>query len=252
MFHIFTLAIPLLIYRMYSACCASEVESSLDEIDLNAYSPVSKDEALAFARAELAKHPDLEPMKFGGCGEFFQPENNEINLLVSLYSRAFPKYSEVIDGKDRPWNRKDVVNAADKCFKIAYAISVLTLEDLPAFTARHNRSNAKALTTQDSYLYRAFFSCTNMYHDMRGFITYKGGDWEFPEAVSEETSQRFYTEGTIQNAWRGLYNDYCDQVREAVSEEDLQKADQRFVHWTRKDEDPTTFYHTPDTSLLKV
>lgn len=49
-------------------------------------------------------------------------------------------------------------------------------------------------------------------------------------------SELFYKEGTIQYKWRLLYNAFCDRWRMHASEESLMMRDQRFCHWSRKDE----------------
>ncbi len=207
-------------------------------------------EAMAFARSELKLHPDAKPEDIRGLS----PVNPEISLLISLYWDKYrEKFSEAI--KANPidtWNQKAVLDAADRLMKIAYAISVLTLEDLPRFIVQKSFCTyARALTRQDSYQYRTFFYVTQVYHYLRSALnSQQSGDdvkYVYPEQIPTEHAQQFYKPGTIQNTWNLLYNDYCNRVRMYVSESNLRLADTRHVSWTRKDTGEASFRPIPDT-----
>lgn len=228
-------------------------------------------EAIEFARQKLNEHPDIQPTKFrtlqGVCaGGTNQPVNQEIALLATLYWNVyFAAFEQKIKEhkEENPWSQPDVIQAADDLIKIGYAISCLTLEDLPEFTQAletkgKKRTYAEALTIQDSYQYRTYYSCTSAYHWIRGGIVWIGDDHQATEGYLDYLQETpkihadpFYQEGTIQSKWRALYNDHCDRIRSYVKESDLQRADNRHFTWTKKDEDTffrgRTFYHTPDT-----
>jgi hypothetical protein len=265
-FHVLTLFIPLLITMTYqgiekllTSCCVSKAVSK----DLP---QVAKD-ALQFARGKLQEHPEIQPCAFEG-GDAYPPTNIEIARLTSLYLDVyFPAFRAAMrQHRDDPWANAEVVQAADGCMKIAYAIGYLTLEDLAPFTADlaqkgMNRTFAQALVQNDSYLYLTFYYCTKMYHIARGAISW-GSHPSRPEGQPEGLSylQRdipqthanlFYQQGTVQNGWNELYNDYCGRIRLYVSEEELFSADNRHANWTRKDERSAfgriDFERRPDT-----
>ncbi|MBA3956847.1 MAG: hypothetical protein H0X51_00420 [Parachlamydiaceae bacterium] len=242
-FHILTLGIPLAIYRVISCrYCRPAVPP---------YSALGQ-EVLEFARksikqAKSAYQFGREPSKT------HQPINREIAYLTTLWNEADQKLKDLIkQHRTDPWSRPQVVEAADVCMKLGYAISNLTLDDLPAFTAKH--TFALALTKQDSYRYRTFYYCTNAYHHARGEAFWDKrrhyGEGIFFKTISEASeayASRFYQEGTVQRSWNTLYNEYCDRVRLYVKEEDLSKADGRHVNWTQKDTEGQAFNPVPDT-----
>lgn len=241
-------------------------------------------QAKQFAMESLDSHPEITPFKFkaGWCGDkTLQPVNTQIAKLNNLYWDVhFKAFEEALKKhQDNPWEQEEVLQAADALMKTAYTISCLTLEDLKPFTEQNKRTYAEALTVQDSYQYRTFFYCTQVYHWIRGEAVWNDkGEYldhptrsvinRFPIFTTKAFAQTFYTDGTMQNSWNQLYNDFCDRVRSYVKEEDLRRADSRHVKWTQKDteegnqlyndyldgvispdEKPKIpiFYHTPDT-----
>lgn len=279
-FHILTLGIPLAIYHIVSCCfprTASVPENTnLQETGINSilqsqiYSPEGR-EALTFAKEELKKHPEISPEKFSagwkGPANTHQPVNQEIALLTTLFwDTYYPAFEEAVkQHKENPWTHKEVIDKADVLMKIGYAIGILTLEDLPAFTQNLNakgekRTYAEALTKQDSYQYRTFYYCTNVYHWIRGAITwckhplnddmglfYPESEESEQDSIPADHANSFYQIYTIQSFWKILYNDYCDVVRQYVDKKELHAADNRHVNWTQKDTGSHTFSRRPDT-----
>jgi hypothetical protein len=226
--------------------------------------PAVCEQAMEFAKSQLDKHKDIKPFVFSnfwtGPEGTDQPVNQDIPLLTAIYRRFYCEFEQELKKyKDNnPWSQPSVIQAASSLMKISYAISRLTLEDLPAFTRRIEESKekkltyAEALTKQDSYQYRTYYYCTRAYHWIRGELTWKKEEDEpetlfHPHEISKEHAALFYQGGTVQLEWRMLYNDYCERVRGIVDEESLKKADNRHFNWIRKDEGVKTFYHTPDT-----
>lgn len=276
-FHVLTLGIPLAIYHILSCCRPKNsstqssgnlqttgINSIQQNISIKPYSNLGQ-EALEFARKKLQEHPELAPYKFF-AGWYDpdttnQPINSEIALLTTLYwDVAFNSFENLMkQNKDNPWSNQEVIQAADECMKIAYAISNLTLDDLKPFTEAlssegDNRTYAKALTQQDSYQYRTFYYCTNAYHWFRGEIGWKTNPWDKneeglfgPQSISGAHASAFYQKGTIQNSWNELYNNYCERVRLYVNEKELQSADNRHFTWTKKDTGIKSFSPVPDT-----
>lgn len=273
-FHILTLGIPLAIYRIIS-CCYSVTSSknengNLQTTGINSvhqnksikpYSVLGQ-KALEFARKKLEEHPETKPFPFEGPEKANQLVNQEVARLTTLYwDVAFKKFEDLMKkNKENPWSHQEIINAADACMKIAYAISNLTLDDLKSFTENlslkgENRTYAKALTKQDSYQYRTYYYCTNVYHWLRGAITWSANPWRAEEEgwfyprvpISPSHTTLFYQKGSIQNSWNRLYNEYCDRVRMYVNEKELESADNRHFNWTKKDTGVKTFSSIPDT-----
>lgn len=265
-----------LLTKTRSGTNAVEPGSSIDGLRAPAKDKMGKaypqigQEAIVFARQKLSEHPDIKPAVFSagwnGPDETNQPINQEIALLINLYwDVSFKALEEATKAHgDNPWAHQNVIQAADELIKIGYAITCLTLEDLPEFTQAleskgTKRTYAKALTTQDSYQYRTYYSCTRAYHWVRGAATWvedkydeeNGGYLGHPKKASKAHADLFYQEGTIQCGWRQLYNDHCDRIRSYVKESDLQQADNRHFTWTQKDEDTffkgRTFSDGPDS-----
>lgn len=276
-FHVLTLGIPLAIYHIIS-CCRPKTSSiqrngNLQTAGINSvqqnksikpYSDLGQ-EALEFARKKLEEHPELAPQKFSagwyGSDKTNQPINPEIALLTTLYwVVAFKNFENLMkQNKENSWSNEEVIQAADECMKIAYAISNLTLDDLKSFTETlsskgDNRTYAQALTRQDSYQYRTFYYCTNAYHWLRGEIAWSKNplneDEEGlfrPRSISGTHASAFYRKGTIQNSWNELYNNYCDRVSLYVNKKELKSADNRHFNWTKKDTEMKSFISVRDT-----
>lgn len=234
------------------------------------YSPTGQ-AAIDFAREKLKKHAPKIPEL---SGDYFapwyksswkrQPVNEEITLLAVLYDDIYKGafFNALQQHGEDAWSHAEVIKAADDCMKISYAIGVLTLEDLKPFDEKWVNSGffvkrkpaglAGSLVRQDSYQYRTFFTCTNIYHWARGGLYHKEQeefifiDKESDPEASKEHADRFYQSGTIQNSWNALYNDYCDRIRLYVDETTLFDKDSRHVKWTKKDTGAETFFHTPD------
>lgn len=276
--YILMLAIPLMVYRI-TVCrrpkaSLAQISGNLQAIgigsvqrhrDIVQYSSLGS-EALTFAREQLQEYRNSRPSIFSQ-GEFYkgklQPMNPEINLLEILYEEITLKNFKnlVRQNETNPWASQEVVEAADACMKITYAISNLTLDDLEVFTeaqsAKGDRQTyAEALTDQRAYLYRSFLRCTIAYHWFRGAIAwgrttnYLGENIEkltFPEVIPETHAIAFYQKGTIQSSWNELYNDYRARARVYVDEQALRRADQRYCYWTEKDTGIESFCSVPDT-----
>lgn len=268
-FHVFTLGIPLAIYTAID-CCFPEgilssilpnfggIEAALDKLkkskNIAPYSNLEQ-EALDFASAKLIEHADVKSK----INFRHKPKNDQILNLMEIYWEVYFKNFEnkMKIQLDQSWKNEEVLKAADDCMKLAYAISVLTLEDLPAFTSampKEEQKFSKSLARQDAYMYRAFYYCTNMYHWIRGGIVSKVNPQTREsylgfsnDKISKEEALPFYQSGTIQNRWNSLYNSYCDRVRMYVSEEELRNGDPRHANWTQKDLNPAKFSRTPDT-----
>jgi hypothetical protein len=267
-FHVFTLAIPLVIYHIAS-WCFSKIPSNAGNTLVpplvqqpglaHPYQPIGQ-EAIDFVRRKLLDYPQIiaEPFSDRWGTVDHQPVNQEILRLNTLMKVSFNQLKKAIrQNQEDPWGQQAVFDAADTCMKISYAVSSLTLDDLEAFTqylaARGmNRTNALALTRQDSYQFRTFFYATRCYHCIRGashWGRYRNGveGLMHPSEISLNHALPFYQAGTVQYNWNALYNDYCDRIRLYVDERELQRADNRHYMWTQQDTELNNFNPVPDT-----
>jgi hypothetical protein len=222
--------------------------------EIQLYSDSGK-KAIEFAKEQMKSNP-TESFIFS-AGWFskentHQPINKEIAILTNLYRTvAWPKLKRLLEENQvDPWGNKEVIEAADTCMKIAFAISNLTLDDLNSFTENLKkeksveRSYEEALTLQDSYMYRTFYYCPWTYNFWRGECNISN-----QESIKDRV-ELFYQEGTKQNEWRTLYNEYCQRVRLYVNEENLRKKDKRHDNWTQEDVNKETGFRLfPDTML---
>lgn len=238
------------------------------------YSPIGQ-AAVDFAREKLKKHkPKLPELSGDYSAPWYKhpwkrkPLNEEITLLAVLYDDIYKGFflNALEQHLENAWSHPEVIKAADDCMKISYAIGVLTLDDLEPFdqkwvhsgffVKRKSAGLAGSLVRQDSYQYRAFFTCTNTYHWIRGGLYHKEMeefvclDPETDPAAAKKHANPFYQPETIQYTWNALYNDYCDRIRLYVDEKTLLEKDPRHVNWTKKDTGMETFYHTPDTQPI--
>ncbi len=247
----------------YLSTPPSPKKSSNPEIDEQATldsaknQPVSQPEINEQAKRSKVDH--LKSMEFVGklmsskTYNTFQPVNREIATLATSYFDHIATFKTALKAyqNNHPWDQEEVLQAADLLMQTAYKVSCLTLEDLKPFTetlieyGHHERTYAQALTKQDSYQIHTSYYCTNVYHWIRAGIFWDGNEVRYP-TVSEAYAHRFYKEGTRENSWNALYNDYCDQLRVYVNEEDLRKADERLANWTVKDTESKIFIGVPD------
>lgn len=211
-------------------------------------------EAFAFARKKLAEHPEITPYDFQTYYNRYPPINPEIVLLATLRKNACENFDELMKKNlDNPWSNQEVINAADECMKLSFAISNLTLEDVKPFADKHDKSKdgkvnyAKMLVEQSYYLFKSFYYCTSIYHIIRAAkkwdLKLKG--LKAPKIIPDDHANLFYKTGTIQNSWNILYNEYCGRIRLYVTEKELRKADSRPANWTIKDTGVETFCENP-------
>jgi hypothetical protein len=225
--------------------------------------PIEHQCAIHWALATLQKTPPTNVRLFcaGGISHSntHQPANVQITYLQNLFYDHWKVFEAALksDQTKTVWNNQLVVDAAGGCMKIAYAISCLTLEDLEAFTiqlrqAGNTRTYIEALTKQDSYQYRTFFMCAQMYHDIRAGMHWNSRRQSFQylddsQLLNDSHWKRFYQYNSLEYSWRGLYNDYCTRIGKFVSLDDLAKADARFVNWTKPESYCNEFKPIPDT-----
>jgi len=208
------------------------------------YSELGK-EAITFARTELQIHflkKGFKPHRFvksHGEEALLQPVNQEIANLYSLYkiyaAKIKQQLKECHSKKLSPWEQKDVRYALNGAMKICYAISCLCLEDLAAFTQElakksDYRTYAQVLMSEDCYLRQTFTLLYNEFTSLHCGTFWEEHDWTETSRIIEkfknDSSYRaaFYQNGTDQNNWRLLSNDFCDRLSLYTSQEALFNA----------------------------
>lgn len=213
-------------------------------------------DALSFAREKL-KDPNLKPVSWSKS-DLAGPCNPEINLLYTLYNSHFSGFANKIAAggrkrAERPWEDPDVLQAANDLMKIAYAISILTFEDAENLSQMAalkgiKRSIGQSLSEQDTYAYKAISLLPRAYHCLRGADKrwqqdqmtplFEGDTCKADDSGGAYTAL-FYQEGTDQNRWREMYNEFCalpSACKVAI-------GDGRITAWMRLDEDSEFLTH---------
>lgn len=172
------------------------------------------------------------------------PCNKDIPLLVDLFwKKYFCEFKDCLrrHHASNTWNNDEVLKVTDDFMKISYVISLWTIEDLPnnAVNMAHDYdeeffSYDELLDSESHYSHYAGYYCANIYTWLKEQIIWDNNKQDLSIAQSEELKERlanrskffieldnkdplFYQEGTFQNKWRSLYNDYCDRALSCVT-----------------------------------
>lgn len=228
-------------------------------------------EAMAFAEEQLIQHKDTKPYTVGGEVVLLkQPCDRRINLLMAIYDPFYKSFTEELKKiRDNPWEEPSVIQAADKVMKLGYALSRLTLEDLPEFHKNLNdkergRSLEYTLKCQGNYFFILYYRFT-IYNNLRfgakwvegkgpqksiltkdGWVKVPREGLEISGEITKEYESSFYKKGTLQNNWRLLNNDFSDRVFTVVDKKRLLKEDERLANCLTKDLHPETFKTSND------
>lgn len=244
-------------------------------------SPIGR-QALTFSENLLVEHPSISSLKMvaaqllpASC----QPHNLAISRLdLLLRTVLFPEFRRCLEknsknGKD-PWKTpsEELLQAANSCMQVAYALSVLMLEDikeqLPELKSgeeelSESQQYAKALVCQRYYWFLTYYSIFSIYHLLRGKSVVEKKNlkpfrrqeqWVYNQTtLSSDPADPFHEQGTFQNHWRELYNDYCDRIIQYATIEDIRKKDARYAHYIKKDtlDSPITPFLNPSNFNLE-
>lgn len=213
-----------------------------------------RDEMVRFAMDELDKSSAIVPTVFYDCAELVQ----ECDPTIAKLSTLFDQFAMDWQGKlaKSSWQHPEVIQAADKTLKIAYAIGCLTLEDLQ----RKNTYVCCPLFDDEKSARKTSLFLTTIYHKARaGCVTNAASkNTSYPETstVSPETAKicpihasEYYKLNTFQFQWRLLYNDFCDKFQKACPQKDFitHGHDDHILKWHRQDEGIGTFESVPGT-----
>lgn len=254
-FHILTLGIPLAIYKLFAYCSVVLQERR----DRNAYaavielqekalesvrrggqipeiSPLGR-QALEFVQSELLKQPSTQPRYISSFYEYVREPKENMAKLTLLWDRLYVDFEHAIkNAGDNPWANLDVLRIADTCMKVAYAISIQTLEDLSEYAGDEM---VKTLVEGDSYHSRTFSYCLQVYHWLRNEVQISE-DGLF-EPVERLHAKDFYKPGTWRNQWNALYNEFCVRIRMYIDVEELRKDNDRLANMIKMDVSETLY-----------
>ena len=166
-------------------------------------------------------------------------------LAVAEFNRIYSKLMNAIyNPSEKPSTPEALQNLANKAIQLAYFIGSTLLTELNTLP---EEARITALKNTSSHEYYAFFYLPVMYHTLRDGIL----DLLAPER--KDRISTFYTEDSVNNNWRALYNDYCDRIRMLISEATLNEGNALFISWTRKDVSPQKDFHLhPDSQSTNL
>lgn len=193
------------------------------------------DQLLEEHRLRRAKTPTINSESDSGVDGTSNCKNNDTGFIMNLQKKFDAEFNEALKASDNPWKEKKVLEIADAMMKVSYYAACKVLEELPTYIKKLNEDGKKK-TEQDvfrdveTYQYQAFEHFTYVYHSIRsgkhwGEIMinsepkYAQECWKYSNTV--DGVSEFYKDGTMQNAWRTLYNDYCDRFALHVSHLDF-------------------------------
>ncbi len=283
-FHLFTLFIPLIIYRISlwvlggtplkttkpDPACPEKYDPTPRHIFTHKYSTLAT-ETLAFTRNKTAEYLKgtinskllPKPFTFNNI-KLAGPINQEIHFIASLYEKSYGDLKESIKehGNNDPWSNPAIIEKADECMKIGYTLATLTLDDLEEFKKVESDFGVETtyaeLLTQKFYPVLTVYSCAQIYGAARRLCKwdsfYKGHEKVFKPSISTNNQgdyvKLFFKPGTVQNRWNTLYNELCDRMLKFVSQEELkEKSEFSSVRCTRKDIAGEMFVRFADISF---
>lgn len=255
-FHVLTLGIPLMIYKILECCCPSVcgIKRPTSLFQKRVIADLSDIEQEAIKRGNELLVSDEE--KLAECKsrkDFYFPISQDIQDMMKLsrmYSNETFKLVKTRDPKTiwTDQDDKELLDCADKFMNITLAAFIRSLEDLDGFMVAYNFTSAmEALTAccqfnprekvskkkdQNSYMFLIFKDMVTFYHNIRSGIRYNSVDKVFQVDVpaSSEKSQLFYQDGFIHNKWRLMFNSFSKRLRMYIDEEELESTHNAKFH----------------------
>lgn len=279
-FHVFTFFIPLMVYHIVNAIfpkgkqieawneetpwIPTEPDRMVEEVPfrLPPYSDVANT-AITFARSLLQQRDNIppEPIITGVPAHLpgLQPLNDEIARLTVLErTEIYPFFESVIRGNpDDTWNNPYVIDAANEYIKVCFAISALTVDDLPRLVESQRQlgeecTTAQLIASRACYVKRTFYAMTKAYHWIRSGIHYNPGTERgfaarliHPQYPNQEHSEKFYRNESMHFLWNQLYNEFCDRVFRCTTREELERESDLILPWIMNDESMGDFTTNP-------
>lgn len=275
-FHLFTLAIPLLIYSFLRCCASNSTQTEenappsltkalqshpqIDQLQKAVESPTSlnlsplqeaaveipaspklsllQEAALKRAYQLLEENPATTPFVFlsNYNSRVYGPLNPDISRMTKLYSNILSDFTLL---RSAGLDNLHILDLKDDLMKLAFAISYLTLEELPAYmearaggngferlspkpSISYKRTAAATIDSQDGYVNCTIRRCHIVYFYLRGACQWSATHKKLmliPE-VPKEHQDLFYQAGTLQNSWRELHNEFCQLFSDFFSHDE--------------------------------
>lgn len=270
----------------------SDVVKAAGAMPVPKTSPVDDAEAFSKLKADELRQSSASTLTLTtGVVRNYVPHVTDVSYIVQAARNHEKEFDRVLKSKGKAaWSSPEVINAADELMKISYVAACRVLEDMDNFIATLKKENpmaiagvksmsdlAERMKNPDASLaldlvnggqFFAFDLFTYTYHSIRagkcwsaiqshpdGEEAYVQECWRYPAANKAED---FYKEGTFQNRWRTLYNDYCKRFEKAVklannafySHRISQDENSKFepfpqLHLQRIEDDVNLFMKTP-------
>lgn len=276
-FHILTLCIPFLIYRVISYCSSRQRLSDISrkiisDIDLdkavkdieslsgiNIHLPL----AIEGKRALLATKDLLEELSIESADNWYI-DNYQIPAYMDRVRELYTKvYKELIDllkqYPEKPWSQDKVLHAADKYMKVTFSFSILALNDIERIKADSDIDNFAIMTDKKRYIRFSYLPILKAYQAIRLGMYWRVIDADFDIGISEslykqggkiiipneviigEHNDAFYQEGSLQNIWRQLYNENVALIQDLMpntcDDPSLTNEHTGILAWSQRDED---------------
>lgn len=232
---------------------ATAVNSVRQNNSIKPYFPKGM-EALAYARRKVEEYSkngvpeNTRSIKSSIESRSFTPD---IDILCALCKReAAVTFNLFEKNQNDPWNQPEIIERVNSQMQMCYAISCLLLDDFKCIS--DSCANGPKNIEPDSHLEEIFYAFTEIYHAARGKCSWDGlrEKMSIKESISMEYANLFYKEGTPQNLWNALYNDFCERVELSVNQ-GLVELFYRDANWTKKDLGPETFIKNPEVCSVK-
>jgi hypothetical protein len=270
-FHVFTLAIPLLIYSFLRCSASSSTQTEenapqnltkavqsptqIDQLQKSVKNPSLTDLNLLQETVDSSASPNLSPLQEAALNKAYQllkenpattsfdflsnynsrvygPLNPDISRMTQLYCNILEDFTLLMSaGIDS----QKLLNIMDDLMNLAFAISYLTLKELPAYiearaggdgferlspkpSTSRIRTSADTINSQDSYVNCTIRRCHIVYSYLRGACQWSKEHKKLmliPD-VPKEHQDLFYQAGTLQNSWRELHNEFCQLFSDSL------------------------------------
>lgn len=190
-------------------------------------SPIAQ-EAVEFANAELSKNRGIWIPETHFIGA--RSGNGNVEKMATLYQQKYEALKKLILSKEAStvWQDQEVLNLANELMNLAFAISNKTLEELCQYLTFNKKENIKDLRNK----LQPALQCARAYRYLRYIPHIDPQNQKIAShpghQVPEVLARPFYTEGTLQNKWRALHNEFYTRLEMYVDSVELQKRHEEF------------------------
>lgn len=229
----------------------SDVVKAAGAMPVPKTSPIDDAEAFSKLKADELRNSNASIFPLTtGVVRTYVPLASDVSYIVQAARNHEKEFDRILKSKGKTaWNNSEVIAAADSLMKVSYVAACRVLEDMEHFIVTLRKENpmaiagvksmpeladrmknpdaSLALDLVNSGQFFAFDLFTYTYHSIRagkcwsaiqshpdGEEAYVQECWRYPAANKAED---FYKEGTFQNRWRTLYNDYRNRFEKVIN-----------------------------------